>query len=161
MVGIFLATVIGVVAVDLLTGILIGLVLSAFLLMYRMSDLELIVEDEGEGEDDTLGIRIIGAATFLALPRFAELFDSLPAGRVVRVHFNELTFIDHACLDQIGVFKGRYDRAGGTVLVEWDQLKDHYARGPKSVSETGEHATLATERKSAVQGLDEATPSVD
>lgn len=37
-------------------------------------------------------------------------------------HFDELEFIDHACLDQISDFKSRYEDAGGTVIVEWEEL---------------------------------------
>ncbi|MCP4502899.1 MAG: SulP family inorganic anion transporter [Deltaproteobacteria bacterium] len=127
--GIFVATVVGVVAVDLLTGIIIGLALSAFLLMQRMSDLDLNAHDNDD--NDELEVDLIGAATFLALPRFAELFDALPQGRVVRVHFEDLSFIDHACLDRIGDFKTHYEESGGTVIIAWEELKDHYLRGPK------------------------------
>ncbi|MFT4625222.1 MAG: MFS superfamily sulfate permease-like transporter [Myxococcota bacterium] len=128
---IFVCTVLGVVMIELLTGIIIGLLLSAAVLVYRMSHVEFYLEDS----DDRLTLHLIGAATVLALPRLAEAFEALPPGRKVHIHFDDLTFIDHSCLDRISSFTQAYERNGGTVVIEWDALVKHYEFGPQQVTE--------------------------
>ena len=124
---VFVATVVGVVAVDLLSGILIGLGLSALLLMYRVSHLEFTVTDHGGRVD----VDVVGAATFMTLPQFSEAFDYLPKEREIHLHIEHLTFIDHSCVDRIGIFKEAYESNGGVVIVEWDDLVGRYKKGFK------------------------------
>ena len=38
------------------------------------------------------------------------------------MHFDELEFIDHACLDAISEFRTRYEANGGKIVVEWEEL---------------------------------------
>ncbi len=117
--GIFLATAVSIVAIDLLKGIVIGLLLSAMRLMYMMSHVEYWMEKVSE---DRIDMHMRGSATFLGLPKLAETIDSVPQGKEVHFHFDELEFIDHACLDAISEFRTRYEANGGTVVVEWEEL---------------------------------------
>jgi MFS superfamily sulfate permease-like transporter len=123
---IFAATVVGVVAIELLTGILIGLGLSAAVLLYRMSHVDFDLRDEGLRVE----LHLVGAATVLSLPKLAEVLDQVPPQRELHIFFEDLTFIDHSCLDRISSFTVAYERSGGTVIIEWDQLVKHYERGP-------------------------------
>lgn len=116
--AIFAATVIGVVAVDLLKGIVLGLVLSSLRLTYQMSHVHFELEDEGS----LIHLHLHGSATFLGLPKLQAVLDQIRPGAEVHIHFDELEFIDHACLDLFEEFRNRYERNDGTVIVEWEEL---------------------------------------
>jgi hypothetical protein len=45
------------------------------------------------------------------------------------MHFDELDFIDHACLDFIAGFQERHQETGGSVIMEWRSLIGRYTRG--------------------------------
>lgn len=115
---VFLATCIGIVAIDLLKGIVIGLVLSALRLMYQMSH----VHFELEKNNGRTELHLHGSATFLGLPKLQDVLDQVAPGTELHVHFDELDFIDHACLDLLDEFRKRHEATGGQLIVEWSEL---------------------------------------
>ena len=123
--SIYLATVVGIVAIDLLTGIVIGLVLSTGRLVYSLAHLEI----ERIDKDGRIELHLHGAATFLALPMLGAALEEAPAGSEIHMHFDELDFIDHACLDFIGAFQLKHEETGGQVIMEWSSLMGRYTRG--------------------------------
>jgi len=123
--GIYLATVIGIVAIDLLTGIVIGLVLSTARLVYSLAHLDIERIDSG----DRIELHLHGAATFVALPLLAGALEEIPPGSELHMHFDELDFIDHACLDFVAAFQERHQETGGRVIMEWRSLIGRYTRG--------------------------------
>jgi MFS superfamily sulfate permease-like transporter len=124
-VGIYLATVIGIVSIDLLTGIVVGLVLSTIRLVYSLAHLDI----ERVDQDERIELHLHGAATFLALPKLAAALEEIPPGSELHMHFDELDFVDHACLDLIAAFQLRHDESGGRVVMEWRSLIGRYTRG--------------------------------
>jgi len=118
-IGIFLATAVSIVAIDLLKGIVIGLVLSAIRLMYTISHVEYSLE---KISDDRVDLHMFGSATFLGLPKLADVLDGVPPKTELHIHFDELEFIDHACLDLISEFRKRHESNDGQVVVEWEEL---------------------------------------
>ena len=123
--GIYVATVVGIVAIDLLTGIVVGLVLSTMRLVYSLAHLEI----ERIDTDGKIEFHMHGAATFLALPLLAGALEEVPPGAELHMHFDELDFIDHACLDFIAAFQSRHQETGGQVIMEWRSLIGRYTRG--------------------------------
>lgn len=123
--GIYLATVVGIVAIDLLTGIVVGLVLSTIRLLYSLAHLEI----ERIDRDGKIELHMHGAATFLALPMLGAALEEVPPGSELHIHFDELDFIDHACLDFIASFQSKHQETGGQVVMEWHSLIDRYTRG--------------------------------
>ena len=122
---IYLSTVVGIVAIDLLSGIIIGLVLSTMRLVYSLAHLEI----ERVDRDGRIELHLRGAATFLALPLLAGDLEEIPAGSELHMHFDELDFIDHACLDFIASFEMKHKETGGRVVMEWRSLIGRYTRG--------------------------------
>lgn len=122
-VGIFVATVAVIVLVDLLTGVVLGLALSAAKLLYTFSHLEV---DTVEQADGTFRVTLGGAATFLALPRLASALELLPPASRVEIHFAALRYIDHACLNFLSELHLRFSAAGGTLDVAWQELEARY-----------------------------------
>ncbi len=123
--GIYIATIVGIVAIDLLTGILIGLGLSTARLVYSLAHLDI----ERVDTDDRIELHLRGAATFVALPLLAGELEQIPPGSELHVHFDELDFIDHACLDFVAAFQERHQETGGRVIMEWRSLIGRYTRG--------------------------------
>jgi MFS superfamily sulfate permease-like transporter len=123
--GIYVATIVGIVAIDLLTGIIIGLALSTARLVYSLAHLDI----ERLDRDGKIELHLHGAATFVALPRLAGALEEIPPGAELHMHFDELDFIDHACLDFIAAFQERHHETGGRVVMEWRSLIGRYTRG--------------------------------
>lgn len=121
---IYAATLIGIVVTDLLTGVLIGVGLSIAKLVYQVSHLDIKVVRH----DGAVDIHLKGAATFFSLPRLASTLDSLPPGAKVRVHIDDLAYIDHSCLDTLAHWKDQHLANGADLEIEWDGLMDRYAR---------------------------------
>jgi MFS superfamily sulfate permease-like transporter len=123
--GIYVATIIGIVAIDLLTGIIIGLALSTARLVYSLAHLDIERIDTA----DRIELHLHGAATFVALPLLAGALEEIPPGTELHMHFDELDFVDHACLDFIAAFQERHHETGGKVVMEWRSLIGRYTRG--------------------------------
>jgi len=118
-VWVFLATVGAIVLTGLLTGIIIGLAVSLLKLLYTFSHLEIDVGHEGDRWD----VNVHGAATFVQLPRLAEILEGIPETDEVHVHLGGLAYIDHACAELLRQHEQRHERAGGQLVTEWDEVQ--------------------------------------
>jgi MFS superfamily sulfate permease-like transporter len=117
---IYLVTVVGIVATDLLTGVLLGVGLSIAKLVYTFSHLSIKLERRPELARTVLHLR--GSATFIRLPRLAETLESVPPATELHVHFEELSYIDHACLDLLTNWEKQHEAQGGILVIDWDGL---------------------------------------
>ena len=124
-IGIYGATLIGIVVTDLLTGVLIGVGLSVARLIYSLTHAEIALEIDPARNRAQLGLE--GAVTFLALPRLAALLEAVPAGAELHVHILKLQHIDHACLDALYAWQAQHDKLGSKMFVEWDHLMAKHA----------------------------------
>jgi MFS superfamily sulfate permease-like transporter len=115
---VFVATVVAIVATDLLKGVAVGLVMAAAKLLVTFSHLDIDVDDERDG---IIEVSLHGAATFVKLPVLADTLDGLPEGKEIHVHIGGLAYIDHACMEILGDWKEAYDETGA-VSIEWDDL---------------------------------------
>ena len=114
------AVTLGVVAEDLLTGVLVGFGLSVAKLVYQFSHLSVRLErDPGHGKTT---LHLEGAATFLRLPKLAQTLESVPPAAELHVHFEQLSHIDHACLELLVDWEKRHAALGGSLVVDWDTL---------------------------------------
>ncbi|MFO0817372.1 MAG: SulP family inorganic anion transporter [Pirellulales bacterium] len=127
---IFLATIIVIVAEDLLLGVVTGMVLSAIRLLFMFSHLEVTVDNQAakqkpgdvDAPRDRVVLRLAGAATFLKLPILAETLDRVPAGVELHADLEHLDFIDHACLELLATWAKRHEGTGGRLVLDWGQL---------------------------------------
>ncbi|MBI5761721.1 MAG: SulP family inorganic anion transporter [Planctomycetales bacterium] len=117
---IYVATVVLIVLTDLLTGVVCGLVLATGWLLHTLSHLEIQREDSADG--GSINIRLRGAATFFRVPQLAKALESLPANATIHVRVEEVTFIDHACLDLLNNWKQQHQKLGGQLVLDWDSL---------------------------------------
>lgn len=115
---IWAATVITIVAVDLLTGVIVGFALSLGRLLLTFARLEVRVAPR-EGHYD---LYLEGAATFMSLPKLAESLEALPHDARVHVHLDGVAYIDHACIEIIEAWQERHS---GEISLETDRLHAH------------------------------------
>jgi MFS superfamily sulfate permease-like transporter len=121
---IYVVTIVMIVLTNLLEGVLVGLGLSLLKLLYAFSHLE-IRKDERPAEN-RVDLYLEGSATLVRLPKLAAELESLKSGADVHVHVNQLDYIDHACLDLLTNWDRQHSGTGGTLTIEWDELKKKY-----------------------------------
>ncbi|MDB4756702.1 SulP family inorganic anion transporter, partial [Mariniblastus sp.] len=119
-VGIYFATVAMIICTDLLIGVLVGIALSAFKLLVRFSNLNVHLKISNNAQKACLQLE--GAATFLSLPKLAEQLGRVPAGAELKVEFEQLTYIDHACLDLLTCWAPQHASIGGKLIIDWSEL---------------------------------------
>jgi MFS superfamily sulfate permease-like transporter len=119
-VGIYAVTLAGVVAKDLLTGVIVGLALSALRLLRKLGSFDIEIKQVPGSQ--RLDVVFRGALTFVGLPRLATTLENLPAAQDIHVHVDQLRYIDHACLVQIGDFERQARQRGQTVTIDWTDL---------------------------------------
>ena len=122
-VAIYVVTVVMIVLTNLLDGVLVGLGLSLLKLVYAFSHLEI---EQEEGEGNRIDLHLKGAATLVRLPMLASSLEALKPGANVHVHIGDLDYIDHACIDLLSNWDRQHQLSGGSLSVEWDELKNKY-----------------------------------
>jgi MFS superfamily sulfate permease-like transporter len=120
-VAIYAATVIAIVATNLLEGVLVGVALAVVRLLYRMTPLDLDVRREPDGETVTVELR--GSATFVRLPALAAALEGIEPGGTVRLDVERVVHVDLACLDLISTWRRQYTTTGGRVDLDWKRLE--------------------------------------
>jgi MFS superfamily sulfate permease-like transporter len=121
--GIFLATATLIVVQDLLTGVVVGMVLSALKLLLTFSQLNLrLTVEETAGSPVQARLAMTGAATFLRLPQLASKLDEVPPGAELHVDLEQLDYVDHACLELLINWERRHAASGGRLVIDWGQL---------------------------------------
>ncbi|WP_394825632.1 SulP family inorganic anion transporter [Pendulispora albinea] len=122
--AIYAVTLVAIVTTDLLKGVLIGFTLAIAKLLYRMSRLEIRIEDHALERRTVVHLR--GAATFFRLADIAESLDTIPTDRELHIQFNELAHLDHATLEFLATWEKQHSSKGGSVVIDWDALERHY-----------------------------------
>jgi MFS superfamily sulfate permease-like transporter len=117
---IYAATLAVIVAKDLLSGVIVGIALSVAKLLYTFSHLSIRVDDNLAHNRTTLYLS--GAATFIRLPKLAAALEWVRPSAELHVHFEELTYIDHACLDLLMTWEEQHKATGGRLYIDWERL---------------------------------------
>ncbi len=119
-VAVYGVTLVSIVATSLLTGLIIGVALSVALLAWRISHVNVSVDDSVEGE---VHIHLRGAATFVGLPALFQALEQVDPSAVVTLHVERLSYIDHATIEMIADWERRRETMGGTLAIQWDTLQ--------------------------------------
>jgi MFS superfamily sulfate permease-like transporter len=125
---IYAATLGVIVAKDLLTGVLVGIALSVAKLVYTFSHLAMRMDDNLSRNRTT--IHLSGAATFLSLPKLAAVLDQVRPNAELHIHLEELTYIDHACLDLLMTWEKQHEANGGKLYIDWEKLHARFRTEP-------------------------------
>lgn len=129
-VAIYLVTVVAIVCTDLLHGVIIGFAVSAVRLLLVFTRLDAEIEHVHEHRYE---LKLDGTACFLTLPKVIDALDRVPDGSELHVHFEHLTYVDHACLELFSSWEQRQEALGGALVVEWHELERRFrgGRGPR------------------------------
>lgn len=111
--AVYAVTVAGVVFLNLLEGVLIGLALAVALTVWRVVRAKIVAEPTGE---ETWRVVIEGSCTFLSLPVLTRALASVPAGTQVTVELS-VDFLDHAAHETIEEWQRQHVATGGTVDI--------------------------------------------
>ena len=148
-VAIYAVTVATIVFTDLLTGVLVGIGLSALKLLYTFTHLKVNLRLPNNGTD-TAVLKLYGSATFIRLPKLAAVLEKVPEGMDLQVDFKHLDYIDHACLDLLMNWAKQHESTNGTLELDWDSLHGRFV--PDKIPEestilNGAATTLLASRK--------------
>lgn len=112
-------TIAGVLALNLIEGVLIGLVAALVLVLWRLVHVRIDVRMAGQAADgrEKWLVEVHGSLSFLATPKLVSRLDAIPEGQVVELDLL-VDYLDPAGRDQLDHWRVRYEAAGGTVLVE-------------------------------------------
>jgi carbonic anhydrase len=112
-IAVYIVTVLGVVFLNLLEGVLLGLALSIALTVWRVVRTRIHAEADDE---NTWRVIIEGSCTFLSLPRLTSVLASIPSGTKVMVELS-VDFIDHAVREAIEDWRWQHSASGGAVDI--------------------------------------------
>ena len=113
--AIWAVTFILVVTTDLLTGVLVGLALSAVELFQHRRSLRLKVDEEEA--DGARQVRLEGSATFVSLTRLTHILERIPAAAIVHLDLHRLRGIDHTSAEMMREWVVRRKVTGQPVVL--------------------------------------------
>ena len=122
-VAIYVGTVGAIVATNLLTGVLLGVGLAIWKLLYTTQNLDTYLEQQAGAPTVTYRFHLMGIATFVGLPKLATALEDVPPGVTVEMHVEALRHIDHACLNLLESWAKLHNQKGGRVMVDWEKLQ--------------------------------------
>ncbi|WP_016699858.1 SulP family inorganic anion transporter [Actinoalloteichus spitiensis] len=111
---VYATTMLGVVFIDLLYGVLLGIAVAVLVSLYRLAHQRVEVRERAPGE---WLVRVQGSMVFLGAAGLTERLRSIPPGGSVMVELH-IDFMDHAAFDALHEWRREYERQGGTVRVE-------------------------------------------
>jgi len=120
----YLITLVGIVTIDLLTGVLLGVAASLLRLVHTISGLRIVREETERG----LTLQLKGNATVFSLPRLARTLESLPLDKPVTLNVHKLYYLDHACMDLIETIRVQRTGTPGELHLDAEQLRFKYLR---------------------------------
>jgi MFS superfamily sulfate permease-like transporter len=110
----YAATALSIIFTDLLTGVLLGFGLTLANLAWKAARLKISLIDLPQSGE--MELRLNGSATFLKVPALTQVLARVPAGSIVHVPLNNLSYIDHSCLELFEEW-GRANAAKGSKLI--------------------------------------------
>jgi carbonic anhydrase len=110
---VYLVTLVGVLVLDLMSGVLLGIGVAALLTLRRLLWAGIRAERDGDG----WRVVVEGALAALSIPRLVAVLGAVPRGVTVTLDL-AVDYLDHAALDALSAWQQAYERSGGTVIVE-------------------------------------------
>jgi carbonic anhydrase len=120
-----LVTFAGVVALNLLAGIAMGVAWAIIHLLRRRTRISV----RTEMHDGRYRVVVGGSITFLGVPTLIRELSQLPPGQSVDIDLN-VDMIDHAGFEAIHAWRVGYEKLGG--VVDLDQSHPAWGRGDAS-----------------------------
>lgn len=112
--ALYVVTTLGVVFLNLLEGVALGLVLAAVLMIWRAARARVRVEEPDRNTPRRVVVE--GTLSFLSVPALSRALQSVPEGEPVRVDL-VVDYLDHTAFDHIQGWSRRHRATGGFVEV--------------------------------------------
>jgi MFS superfamily sulfate permease-like transporter len=64
--------------------------------------------------------------------------EEVRRGAELHIHFENLDYIDHACLDLLTNWEKQHEASGGALVVEWEELSWKYHQRRTGVQRAGQ-----------------------
>jgi len=112
----FVVTIIGVLAVDLLAGVALGIIVKLAIDLVRgvwFSNLFKIHFTIQQQDNDTLVVKLLGSALFSNFLPLKKALAGLESGKTVIFDFSEGYLIDHTVMEFIHDYRQNYEARGG------------------------------------------------
>ncbi len=116
----YFITIFAIIATDLLKGVLIGLTVGTIAILVRLSNCRITILRDVVTNATT--VKLVGAATFLAVPKLAEVLDEIETGAVINIDYSRATLLDSAVLQALKTWSERHVARGGVVEIDWNAL---------------------------------------
>lgn len=110
---IYFVTLLGVVFLNLLYGVGLGVGLAVILLLRRLAMVRVTVEERGDRQH----VRIEGSMSFIAVPQLTAALGRIPAGKDVDVDLM-VDFMDHAAFEALHSWRVSQEKTGGSVDID-------------------------------------------
>jgi carbonic anhydrase len=110
---VYVITLLGVVGLDLLTGVLLGIGAGVVMTLRRTMWSGIHAEREGEG----WRVFIEGALASLSIPRLSSVLGGIPGGTTVTLEL-VVDYLDHAAFDTLSAWQHAHESGGGRVIVD-------------------------------------------
>ncbi|MQA10844.1 MAG: carbonic anhydrase [Pseudonocardiaceae bacterium] len=117
---VYFATVVGVVTLNLLEGVVIGLALSVLLMVRRVVWAKVRAERAEPTHPDAPEHWIVvveGTLSFLSIPRLSRVLSRVPSGSFVELEL-VVDFLDQGAYEHLTSWQRQHEAAGGSVLVD-------------------------------------------
>jgi carbonic anhydrase len=111
---VYLVTLFGVIVLDLMSGVLLGLGVAALLTLRRLLWAGIRAERDAAGD---WRIVVEGALAALSIPRLMAVLGTIPSGATVTLEL-VVDYLDHAAFDTLSTWQQAHEATGGTVIVE-------------------------------------------
>ena len=66
--------------------------------------------------------------------RFATALEGVPPNSELHVHFENLAYIDHACLDLLMSWEKQHVNTGGRLVIDWESLTAKFHETPQAAA---------------------------
>jgi len=126
--AVFVMTIIGVLATDLLVGVAIGITLELLIHLSRglkLRNVFCLAYHVTQTNAETYHIQVSGAAVFSNFIALKSLLADFPSGKTVFFDLSEADLIDHTVMEFIDHFASEYNQAGGQCTIAG--LDDHHS----------------------------------
>ena len=130
---IFISTILGVLATDLLIGVIIGILVKLLIHLARgvsLRDLLKMSYEVQQEPGNVYRIRIQGSAIFANFVGLKCELNTLPKGRMIIIDVTDTTYIDHTVMEFIHNFQHNYSNHGGTCEIHGMESLDSFSGHP-------------------------------
>ena len=90
-------------------------------LLITFAQLDVEITKDG----DRVDVVLVGAGTFMSLPKLAEALESIPDNCEAHFHLDRVAYGDHDCIELI---EDWHERHPGKVVLETDRLRERQKR---------------------------------